>query len=336
MDKCLGKAILDQGGFIFPIRISSKETKGTGLMNPSIYNDGTNLLINIRHINYTLFHSEGEKRFQHRYGPLVYINPENDLHLKTTNYIGYFNEEKEITRYYKVDTSKLDGTARWEFHGLEDARIVRWNDKLYLSGVRRDTRDDGEGRMELSEIKQIGNTIMEISRNRIQPPGAYTYCEKNWMPVVDIPYHYIKWTNPTQLVKADLTTNQSETVFLSENKIGDYPDMRGGSQVIRYKDYYFAIVHQVNLWKTRLGQKEGRYRHRFILWDDKWNIRYISEPFTFLNAEIEFACGMTIFNSDLYISFGFQDNAAYVVKIPKLKIDHFLFEQLKGDWHGTS
>ena len=38
------------------------------------------------------------------------------------------------------------------FVGLEDARVVRWNNQLYICGVRRDVYDNGQGRMELCEI----------------------------------------------------------------------------------------------------------------------------------------------------------------------------------------
>ena len=37
-----------------------------------------------------------------------------------------------------------------DFIGLEDGRLLKWNDKYYLTGVRRDTTTNGQGRMELS------------------------------------------------------------------------------------------------------------------------------------------------------------------------------------------
>ena len=194
----LVKQVIQNGGSIVPIIIPSSETNGTGLMNPSIYVDKGRLVLNLRHVNYTLYHAEGEQLFNNRYGPLVYLNPENDVTLRTTNFICYLNEDLSIKRHFKVDTSKLDVEPLWEFIGLEDGRVVRWDDKLYLCGVRRDTTTHGEGRMELSEIMQKPFSLKEIKRSRIQHPNnPNSYCEKNWMPVIDMPYHFIKWTNPT-------------------------------------------------------------------------------------------------------------------------------------------
>jgi hypothetical protein len=214
----------------------------------------------------------------------------------------------------------------WEFIGLEDGRLVRWNDILYICGVRRDTKPNGEGRMELSSLETTNNLAKELTRNRIQAPNDLnSYCEKNWMPVIDMPYHFIKWTNPTELVKVDLKTNTSETVLLKEG-VGEFQNLRGGSQVIPYGDDRICITHEVNLWKNKLGQKNAKYTHRLVRWDKDWNIKHISEPFSFMNGEVEFCCGLAEYKEDLLITFGFQDNAAYLLKVSKESLNKFIYE----------
>lgn len=319
INRNLCKTVIDKGGSLIPLIIPAKETNGIGVMNPSIFLDNDKLLVNLRHINYILYHCEGEQLLYDRFGPLVYLNPENDLHLKTTNFICTLDNDLSIKNYHKVNTEKLDITALWEFHGLEDARIVKWEDTFYLSGVRRDVKDNGEGRIELSEIDITDKSVNEISRFRIPAPGDNkSYCEKNWMPVIDMPYTYVKWTNPTEVVKVDPINKTCNTVFLSDKKLSfETGDIRGGSQVIPYGDYRIALVHEVRLWKNRLGQKDAVYYHRFIVWDREWNIVHVSDLFSFMTAEIEFACGMTFYKGDLLITFGFQDNASYLLKIPK-------------------
>ena len=212
----LAKIALERGGTLTPLKIPSKETKGTGLCNPSLYldKDGT-LLCNIRHVGYILYHSENKQQFQGRWGPLAYLHPEDDKHLRTTNYLCTLNKKTlEVETYRKVDTSLLDQEPVWEFIGLEDARVVRWSDKLYLTGVRRDTKPNGEGRMELSEILTDQKNVKEVSRHRIQPPGNIeSYCEKNWMPINDMEHCYVRWTNPTEIVKVDPQTRTSKTLI---------------------------------------------------------------------------------------------------------------------------
>lgn len=317
------KHSINYGGLIRPLIIQTETTNGTGLFNPSIIVVDGKLLVNIRHCQYTLYHSELNK-YEHQYGPLVYLNPENDISLTTTNYICELDDDFNISYFAKVNTSKFDKPPLWEFVGLEDARLVHWNDKFYLTGVRRDTTPHGQGRMELSEIELTGTEINEIERIRIPGPGNDgSYCEKNWMPILDKPFHFVKWTNPTEVVKFDIKNRTCETVFLGEYK--KLPnDLRGGSQVIPFKNGYLTLNHETDLYQSEAGRKDATYRHRFTYWDKDWNILKFSKLFSFMNAKIEFACGMAEYKNDILITFGLQDNAAYVLKTPISVIEEML------------
>lgn len=313
----LVRYVLDNGGSIHPLIIPEEQTNGTGLMNPSIFVDGDQLLVNVRHINYTLYHSEG-KKFPHPWGPLQYLHPENDQTLRTKNFLCHLNDDFTIKRIDQVNTSKLDVNPLWVFIGLEDARLFRWEGKLYLCGVRRDTTENGQGRMELSEIEITDTEVKEVSRLRIPAPGDDgSYCEKNWMPILDWPYHYVKWTNPTDIVKINTSTGELERIICDEEK--RYPiwvDLRGSSQVIPWGDQHIAVTHEVDLFNSEIGRKDGRYRHRIVVWDKDWNIIRYTDNFAFMTGEIEFCAGAAFYKNDFLISFGFQDNCAYVLRIP--------------------
>lgn len=314
------KFVLENGGDIIPLIIPSELTNGTGIFNPSIYLDPlTNkLIVNIRHCQVVLYHSD-KRIFESPWGPLTYMNPEDDITLTTTNYLCELDHETlEISKYYKVDTSKLDVKPIWEFIGLEDCRLVRWDNKLYGIGVRRDTTPNGQGRMEFSQLSWPTTPVIELTRNRIAAPGQNnTYCEKNWMPIVDLPYHFVKWSNPTEVVQVNLETNSSKTVYLGSYVNMPY-DFRGGSQVIRLNDKYrFACVHTVDLYKSEVGKKDATYKHCFAIWDNDWNVYKYTEPFSFLDTKIEFCTGMQEYNNNYLISFGLQDNASYILKTPK-------------------
>ncbi len=320
----LAKPVIAAGGSVHPLIIPA-DSSGTGLMNPSIYIDGQTILVNLRHVNYTLWHSE-HKKFEHRYGPLQYLHPENDIHLRTWNYMCIMNPDLTIKQVTKVDTSAHDKDPIWEFIGLEDARLVRWDHKLWLTGVRRDTTTHGEGRMELSEINMFLDRVTEDSRKRIPAPGDNTsYCEKNWMPVLDQPFTYVKWSNPTEVVKYDIDTGQTHTIFADAGpRIPGVPDFRGGSQVIPYGDNYIALVHETNLFNSPAGKKDATYRHRFVMWDRSWKLLAYTDAFSFMNADIEFCCGAAWHDNHLLVTFGFQDNCAFVLKIPKTCVDEFI------------
>ena len=180
--------------------------------------------------------------------------------------------------------------------------------------------------MELCEIEVQEDKVVELSRVRIEPPdNPNSYCEKNWMPILDLPYHYIKWGNPTEVVKVDPETGSSETIFLGERK--DIPrDLRGGSQVIPWKDYYIAITHEVDLFQSETDRKDAVYSHRVCFWDKNFNLVKWSNDFSIMGGHVEFCVGLAQQGSDFLMSFGFQDNVAYLLKFPEKVFEDFINE----------
>lgn len=322
---------VSNGGKLAPLVIPNGLTSGTGLMNPSIFiDDDGDILVNLRHVNYTLYHAENEQKFASRFGPLSYLHPEKDQRLVTENYLCQLDKDLTMTRFTKVEMQTLHEPI-WEFVGLEDARVVQWEGDYYLIGVRRDTTTNGVGRMEYTKIELDKNewTAKEIHRKRIAAPAPdESYCEKNWMPVVDKPYHFVKWCMPTEVVYSH--PDQPETTQAILRQTPPSPaDQRGGSQIIKWGSVYICITHEVSLFKNYLVQKDAIYRHRVMVWDSEFNFVGMTKPFSFLDARVEFAVGAAKQGEDLLVSFGFQDNAAFVLRVPKLVVEDLLVEALQ-------
>jgi len=321
---------VSNGGKLAPIVIPNGLTSGTGLMNPSIFiDDDGDILVNLRHVNYTLYHAENKQRFSSRFGPLSYLHPEKDQRLVTTNYLCRLDDALTMTDYALVEMQTLHEPI-WEFVGLEDARVVQWNGEYFLIGVRRDTTDNGVGRMEYTQIDldKANWTVKEIHRKRINAPAPDdSYCEKNWMPIADRPYTFVKWTLPTEVVYSSPFGQDTEQLMV-RHSVQPSADQRGGSQVIKWGSMYIAITHEVNLFKNYLSQKDAIYRHRVVIWDEQFNFAGMSKPFSFLDARVEFAVGAAKQGDDLLISFGFQDNAAFVLRVPKLVVEGLITEGL--------
>jgi hypothetical protein len=337
MIKNLSKLCLDNGGKIAPLIIPSKLTSGTGLCNVSVYNDEEHgLIANVRHVHYTLYHSEFDQKFYGYWGCLAYLNPENNVSLVTGNYLCKLNPETlEIDYFNNINTSDNDITPVWEFQGLEDARVFRWDEKLYVCGVRRDTKPNGEGRMELCEIDWKDDECIEKTRDRIEPPQE-SYLEKNWMPILDMPYHFVRWANPLEIVKINPKTNSSEVIKSIGIKM-DLPfELRGSSQVIPWKNgKRVCITHDVDFYYNegpetngRPGYKDAKYYHRLIIWDKDWNLIKISKMFKFMDTRIEFCCGLAYKDKNFIISYGFQDNAAFVLEMPEKILSNLEWEVL--------
>jgi len=322
---------VSQGGKLVPLILPHSTTNGMGLMNPSIFvDDDGDILVNIRHVNYTLYHSEKDQRFFSPWGPLSYLHPEKDQRLVTTNYLGRLDKDYNLINFTKVDYSKLDVPSLWEFVGEEDVRITQWDGNYYLIGVRRDTTTNGQGRMEYSKIEldKTNWTATEVQRVRIPPPiDVNSYCEKNWMPILDKPYHFVKWAMPTEIVVADPDTPDCKQVQVKETP-PIFPDQRGGTNVIAWGDYYIAFTHEVRLWKNYLNQKDSVYRHRMIVWDKEFNFVGVTNPFAFLDTPIEFCVGAAVIKKNLILTFGVQDNCAFVLEVPKKVVNGMITEAM--------
>jgi hypothetical protein len=325
---------VSRGGKLAALVIPPTLTSGTGQCNPSVFiDDDGDILVNLRHINYTLYHAEKNQKFPSPWGPLSYLHPEKDQRLVTFNYLCRLDDDYKIINYTEVDYSALNVPPIWEFVGEEDCRVVRWDGDLYLIGVRRDTTPNGVGRMEYSKIELDKEkwTAKEIQRVRIPAPFADdSYCEKNWMPVIDMPYHFVKWTMPTELVKANPNKSETEQVFVKQTPPAPN-DQRGGAQILPWKNYYITVTHEVKLWKNYLNQKDAIYRHRLIVWDRDFNfLGHSPENFSFLDGQIEFCPGGAVYKGDLLLTFGFQDNSAFLLRVPGDLVDEMIAEAINA------
>ena len=117
MIRNIAKEIIKDGGSIIPLVVPFElGTNGTGLCNPSILVDGNDIWVNVRHVQYSLHSTMG--KYQSRFGPLAYLNPDNDFTLTTKNYLGRIVDNNFLD--VKQIDMQFDVPPIWEFVGLED------------------------------------------------------------------------------------------------------------------------------------------------------------------------------------------------------------------------
>lgn len=311
------KYCLSHGATVRPMGEAVYERPIVALCNPSVCVVGEKIISNLRGVNYQLWHSD-RGTYNDVYGPTCYITEQHDMHLRTENYVG---------ELYQMHTKiNNPSPARWEFVGLEDIRLVYWEGKLYGTGVRRDYWYKGEGRMVLAEIDLEGNYRNEII---LEIEGA-NFCEKNWMPISDLPYHYVRWVNPTQVVRVDPLTGSCEIVReipLPSPVYSDYEgrQMRGSSQVVRIEDKYIAVIHTVHLEYNEKKEKCATdYAEQIIVWDKDFNLVHLSEPFYYADFTIEFTTGLAYKDGIFYFPFALQDNAPFCLEVDARVLDMYL------------
>jgi hypothetical protein len=132
---------------------------------------------------------------------------------------------------------------------------------------------------------------------------------------------------PTELVYANPISGECDQVFVKPTALAP-KDQRGSSQVIRWGSMYISITHEVDLFKNYLKQKDAIYRHRLVVWDQELNVVGLSKEFSFLDARVEFCVGAAVHKGNLLVSFGFQDNAAFVLQVPGAVVEDLIVEAL--------
>ncbi len=317
----LAKYALANGGSIHPIVVPHSVSKGAAITNASVFvDDKERVFVNLRETNYTLYYSN---KFPDKDGPLKYLYPDSDVNIRSQNIVCRLDDRLNVLSADRVDM-KLDEDPNWFYIGLEDARLFEWEGKKYLCGVRRDHIFEGKGRMNLSEIEITDKGVVELERFSMPAPeNDDAYCEKNWMPILDKPFEWIKWSNPTQVVSFSTKTLKTSTVHLDESKTYQFPrDLRGGSHVIPWNDnYYVAITHECVYNKNDSGR---RYFQRIVVWDREWNIVCSTRDFTMMGGTIEFVSGIAYHKGDVLISYGYEDNSSYILRMPKTVFDDFI------------
>ena len=47
------------------------------------------------------------------------------------------------------------------------------------------------------------------------------------------------------------------------------------------ENYHFALTHEVDLFDSEVGRKDGLYKHRFLVWNKAWQCCAFSRDFFF-------------------------------------------------------
>lgn len=275
--------------------------------NPSIFYDEASGLfyINVRNTNYKL------KKNRKGATECTPVKSSNGV-FQTRNFITVCrNPMEDNLQWYLVEEQKRRFYSKKQ--GLEDCRLVKWNNKFHLSGTLRDHNTGSMGRIALFELnnqwREVNHHILEGTCNDC------TFCEKNWQPIINKPFHYIVSNSPEVVIKADMSSLRIKAIkgttgmCIGTGMVGSY---RGSSQVVPYKDGYVSIVHHSEVDE----KKQHHYWHHFVTYDKDFNILHISQPYKFEGGIIEFCCGMAIKDDFAYITYSVMDKDASIMRIP--------------------
>lgn len=234
------------------------------------------------------------------------------------NAIGQIDSDKLV---YEILGKNKFTWGPTSFTGLEDIRLVVWNDILYGIGFRPDVIN---GKV----ITQLIEYNDDFTINRSWFINTNKGMEKNWQPVEDKPFTFIYDPDKSVLLTLNIDNlqiaddNNMPTV-INEIQTPDFTyALSGSSQVIKLDDErYISICHTSHRYIGNDLYTHWVYNHYFVVYDKDMNKIWVSEPFRFVSDCMEFTCGMCKHNGDLCISFSMYDGVAHLLSIP---VDKFL------------
>lgn len=275
------------------------------------YNDG--LLINSRLVNYRkIYQLNSEFKINDMAQTYIYNKQGFDSRnvmsiVKNSNIC----DTKEI--YYP---ESIVPDVRYK--GLEDARLVVWDGKLYAYGTRWD-RVDGYGCICIYELNENFVPVNEF----IVHPQNQGNCEKNWAAVEDRPFTFVYAHNPTQVITIN-KNGYCELIVNNEKNEKIQEWVKGSTPLIKYNDdEYITMVHTNKVYQKN-GLNYTDYLTAFVFYDKNFNMTRMSKWFVFNSAMCEFVCGLAKKDDIIYITYSQLDCTSHLVTVNKDVIEKFM------------
>ena len=253
--------------------------------------------LNTRFVNYWMYPS-GYYRFH---------NP--DLVIENRNYLSELNPETlEPTDFREMDERTIygpDGSPlvppkrdkRPFSVGLEDVRLFSgFDSKVRFIATNVEYSPALKNRMVVGTY-DLGTCSYRDCRV-VVPPDAGSWCEKNWIPVVDsetLEERFIYKWSPMEIGRIDPSTNQLQIILRHEVRPWIFSRLRGSTTFVdsvlpeEHGKYLIGLAHFSEEHSPR------HYYHLLVLLEKNTlkPVRY-SRVFYFEKLSIEFCIGMTV------------------------------------------
>lgn len=217
--------------------------------------------------------------------------------------IGYLDLKDEEIVKLEGKTLNIGDNYKGMFRGLEDGRLVVWNDNLYIYGTQF---SDEDPIAQSITIYKLDDNFEVVDKDSLTTNCGWT--EKNWMAFPDKPMDFI--------YKLDVDSDRKIYSLIysqldESSDLNSISNFRGSTPLLKTDDGYISIVHQ----SYRDGSNNLNYVHNIARFDDEGHFIGSSPNFRFEIAGIEFCTGMTRDDEDnLYISYSTSDGTSNIIK----------------------
>jgi len=277
-------------------RIEIEKDANWNLLNPSICTHNGRIYVIQRVANYVIT-DEG-----------CYIIQDGGV-VKTRNFLVEMDENLDVISSREIRyPSCFDVPLYGRILGLEDCRVFVWNDQLWVSATSLQLNPQGICEIHIARIEDVGGSLSFADVQKIIPDGVPSQHEKNWMPFVkDGDLFWLYKSDPTRVIDRTGRTVRLSTPGICAETFS------GGSQLVRTPRGWLALIHH----SVDGVLRKRAYLHRFVLFDDQFNLAAYSSPFFFKHKGIEFVCGLALLDEDrLLVGFGVDDGESWLAELP--------------------
>ena len=185
--------------------------------------------------------------------------------------------------------------------GIEDIRLYVFRDEIRFIGTTLSYSNEKD---KLRIIRGTYDICLGILSNGcVITPPTDTYCEKNWIPLIDEQeqeYFIYKWCPMEIGTVVENETDKTKSLMIVKKYQTNpfiFSKVRGSTHFIPFSktsglNYLIGLVHYSEETVPR------QYYHRLVLLDKStFEIKWYSDSFCFEKIGVEFCIGFTILNS---------------------------------------
>ena len=286
-------------------------------MNPSILKTDDGYTVICRCVNYTQ-----EKALYYR---LIDPNAGDKGVVKARNFLLQYDKNFSLLSQKEIIdeiSQSMKCPPYTSVQDVEDCRVFEYKNALWATGTVWDMDIYHMPKIGLYKLGDSSSNSKQVFMEYFIPlegpvPGL---CEKNWLPFIkDEKIHVIYGYDPLTVYSIEPETG-CRTQVLQHEQTNNFSNFRGSAGPVPFDDGYLVVIHQVVF-------DDGRhYFHRFLYLDEDYNIKSVSQPFTYKGSRVEYCCGMTIDHSGstLIMTVGIEDREAILAFIDLASIRSLL------------
>lgn len=275
-------------------KIEIDPPSGWHLTNPSFCRHNGKIHAILRAVNYHIT-PEG-----------YYITLNNDVE-RTRNFLVEMSDNFDVLSSREI--MNPPSFAEPMYHrclGVEDCRVFSWKGEMWASATVLQLNANGSCEIYLMRVNDDGVSCWFSDMEKIVPEGLPLSHEKNWMPFVeDDALFWVYSSDPTRIID-----RHGKTVRLNPPDIRA-DTLRGGPSPVKTGHGWLTVMHHTidNAFHRRV------YSHRFVLFDERFNLRAYSAPFVFKHIGVEFASGLMLVGDDkVVVGLGVEDGESWTAE----------------------